>query len=87
MVVDVVGTLRSVQVAVEKVTMTTFLFKCYVFCISFIVDADLSVLWQVLDCSIGLICAVWSSAAKARKTITEEQFVAVWRWAAYSTPN
>ena len=53
------GCIAIVQVAVEKVTMTTFLFQCYVFCISFIVfmSADLSVIWQVLDCYIGLTCA------------------------------
>ena len=62
--------------------MTTFLFQCYVFCISFIVSvyADLSALWQVLNCPIGLTCAAWSSAANAPKPRTEEQSRAMWRW-------
>ena len=73
----------------KKVTMTTFLFQCCVFRISFIVFlyADLSVLWQVLDCSIGLTCVAWSSAANAPNARTEKQSRAVWRWAAYWTPN
>ena len=72
-----VGTLRSVQVAVEKITITTFLFQCYVFCISFIVfmHVDLSVLWQVLDCSMGLTCVALSSAANAQNARTEERTV------------
>ena len=49
--------------------------------------ADLGVLWQVLDNSIGLTYAAWSSAANAPKARTEEQSRVVWRWAAYSTPN
>ena len=49
--------------------------------------ADLSVLWQVLDCSIGLTCMAWWCAANAPKARTEEQSRAVWRWAAYSAPN
>ena len=73
----------------NKVTLTTFLFQCYIFYISFVVfmHADLSILWQVLDWSIGLTCTAWSSAANAPKAGTEEQSRAVWRWAAYSTPN
>ena len=57
--------------------------------ISFIVFmyADLSILCQVLDCSIGLPCVAWSSAANTPKARTEEESRAVWRWAAYSTPN
>ena len=83
------GTLRSMQVAVEKrhiddlsVSVLRILYLIIVF-----MYADLSVLWQVLDCSIGLTCAACSSAANAPKARTEDQSRAVWRWAAYSTPS
>ena len=49
--------------------------------------ADLSVLWLVLDSSIGLISTAWSSAVNAPKARTKEQSRVVWRWAANSTPN
>ena len=65
-----VGTLRSVQVVVEKNHNDLFVSVLRILYLIYCINADLSVLWHVLDCSIGLTCVAWSSDANAPKART-----------------